>query len=162
MNFQELSEENNHITDQTRKALNDVNKDLKNILLDLLAISTGISAAANQIKADDNANLLDFLSKNLTQRSEQISNIQDAISIFLSSTHISKEDASKSLQGVTDIESYLDDKMDAFEETTKHALAGSNTTVNGQVQPPSYNWRELARLANEIAVAEDIEYNRED
>lgn len=160
--LKEISQQDNYITDKTKDILNGVYEDLGVLFLDLSAIATGISATANNMKADDNVNLLDFLSQNLDERAKTLSDMQDVLSSFLNSAHNSKEDASKSLQGVTDIAGYLDDKMDDFEETAKYALDGSTTTVNGEVQPPSYDWRKLARLANEIAVAEDLEYSKED
>lgn len=118
---------------------------------------SSLSVTANDSKT--NPNTLSYLSLGLYDASLELKHVLTNIEKM--DDNSATDSASKSLQDITDIAGYLDDKMDEFEETAKYALDGSTTTVNGEVQPPSYDWRQLARLANEIAVAEDIEYNKE-
>ncbi|MBP2058954.1 hypothetical protein J2Z60_002145 [Lactobacillus colini] len=77
-------------------------------------------------------------------------------------SELDKNDDNKGLKGV-DIASYLDKKMEQFEELSQDALS-ENTIIktDGQVEPVSFIWRELAQLANQIAIAEDYQKDKED
>lgn len=127
--------------------LND-NIDKVDAYSDLLS---SLSVTAHDSKT--NPNTLSFLALGLYDASLELKHVLAGIEAMDDSAN---SGASKSLQGVN-IASYLDKKMDEFEEVSKYALDEATTTINGEVQPASYNWRETARLANEIADALDVD-----